>query len=320
MPAGAVLAAALFGGAVPAGAATYYVSKSGSSDANPCTEALPCKTLYRGLSRLALGDTLVIRAGVYAEGLSNRPTGGGASWAEAVTVMAAPGEEVVIKPPSGNPAYFSGSASQYIVLSGLVLDAGNGGYFNTVVFEGGANHIRVTDSEIRAGAAGCVKLGPSDGGHHEFVRVKVHQCGAPGGAQSGFNIWSSHNIIDNAAVYDSTGSNIQILGGAGNNIIRFTEVYSSVTGYGIDMNGGTGNIAHNNIARDNARSGLRIDYSATGAAAIQNTVHTNGEYGIYNGSGSTGASLINNICYGNRLANLKDSGTGTVKQANLPSP
>jgi hypothetical protein len=313
----ALLAAVLCAAPGRAEAATFAVAKTGS-DGNPCTEALPCKSLSRGVSFLAPGDTLVVHAGVYTDLLSNRPAGGGASWAEAMTIAGAPGEEVVIKPGSGNPVYFSGASTRYIVLSGLVLDAGSGGYFNTVVLEKGANHIRFVDSEIRNGVAGCIKLGASDGGYHEFIRVRVHGCGSPTGG-SGFNIYSGSNVIDHAVVYDNFGTNIVTQGTSGGNVIRFSEAYGSVTGYGIDLTGGIGNIAHNNILRDNARSGLRIGW-ATGVAALQNTIRSNGEYGISNISSSSGASIINNICYDNVLGDLMDTGVGTIRKANLPAP
>ena len=49
-----------------AGQNTYYVSTTGD-DANNCTQALPCKTIARGINAAQTGDTVMVLAGVYHE-------------------------------------------------------------------------------------------------------------------------------------------------------------------------------------------------------------------------------------------------------------
>ena len=71
-PAVAVIGLVLFGGS--AQAATYYVAKNGN-DGNSCAQARsvtsPRQTLEQAVGCLTAGDTLLVRAGVYAESLNN---------------------------------------------------------------------------------------------------------------------------------------------------------------------------------------------------------------------------------------------------------
>lgn len=59
-------AALAFGAAVLLSGTTYYVSPSGS-DANPCTQSAPCKTITKALSAAGSGDSVSVDAGVYRE-------------------------------------------------------------------------------------------------------------------------------------------------------------------------------------------------------------------------------------------------------------
>ena len=63
---GVLLGTLAFAGSLPsaAGAATYYVSPSGS-DANPCSIALPCREIRRPLTFVGAGDTILAADGTY---------------------------------------------------------------------------------------------------------------------------------------------------------------------------------------------------------------------------------------------------------------
>ena len=69
-------------------AASYYVAKQGA-DANTCTQAqsvsTPKLTMSSGASCLKPRDTLFVKAGLYAEQLSN-VIPSGTSWTSPVTV------------------------------------------------------------------------------------------------------------------------------------------------------------------------------------------------------------------------------------------
>ena len=126
-------------------AATYYVSKDGN-DSNPGTQTLPYLTINHGVSRMVAGDTLLVRAGVYAESLVyNVPSG--TSWTNKVRIAAYPGENVTMRPTSGlSVLRLAGSASsggnvgetKYIEFDGIHLDGSGGITHDVVKLESGA--------------------------------------------------------------------------------------------------------------------------------------------------------------------------------------
>src|SRR3954471_23085067 len=72
--------------------ATYYVSPSAGSDANPGTSAAPFATLQHAADRVGAGDTVVAQAGTYDAGFVlgwDTPTAGTA--ADPIRFLADPG-------------------------------------------------------------------------------------------------------------------------------------------------------------------------------------------------------------------------------------
>src|SRR5438876_12151617 len=115
----------------------FYVSPSGN-DSNNGSIGSPFATVAKGVSVLTPGATLYLRAGTYPEALAANAIPGGTSWAKPVTVSAYPGETAILQPPAGSARCltFSSSASQYIQVIGLVLDAINCGF----------DCVKITDS------------------------------------------------------------------------------------------------------------------------------------------------------------------------------
>src|SRR5215831_16855854 len=130
-------------------AATYYVSTAGA-DANTCTQAqqltTPKRTIVNGASCLKPGDTLFVRAGVYAEQLSN-VIPSGTSWTSPATVAAYFGEVVTVQPATGASGVlaFTGPNQAYIVIDGMVVDCVNAST-NCVSIQQGAHHIKIKNS------------------------------------------------------------------------------------------------------------------------------------------------------------------------------
>src|SRR5688500_1168393 len=60
-------AALLWMAAAAAQAATYYVATTGSDSTGDGSAAKPLKSIGAGLARMAGGDTLIVRAGVYED-------------------------------------------------------------------------------------------------------------------------------------------------------------------------------------------------------------------------------------------------------------
>jgi hypothetical protein len=133
-------------------AANYYVSKAGA-DANSCPQAqsvsTPKLTISSGASCLKPGDTLFVKAGLYAEQLSN-VIPSGTSWTSPVTVAAFFGDEVTIQPATGASSViaFSGPNQAYIVIDGMIVDCVNAST-NCVSIQQGAHHIKIKNSEVK---------------------------------------------------------------------------------------------------------------------------------------------------------------------------
>ena len=90
---------------------TYVVQKTGSSDSNPCTAAAPCLTINKGISKLASGDTLLVRAGVYTEVITDYAGHAGyavvpppgTSWANPTTIKCESSRACTLRIPAGHP-------------------------------------------------------------------------------------------------------------------------------------------------------------------------------------------------------------------------
>jgi hypothetical protein len=74
---------------IPDGALYVDQNHVSANDSNPCTAALPCKTIVGGLSKAVSGSTVVVKAGIYYE----EPQILNAS---NITLMAAPNERVIV--------------------------------------------------------------------------------------------------------------------------------------------------------------------------------------------------------------------------------
>jgi parallel beta-helix repeat protein len=298
----------------------YYVATNGNDD-DPGTETQPFRTLTHGVSVLTPRDTLYVMSGTYAEALlDNIPPG--ASWSAPITVAAAPGHTVALKPDSGAGwvLHFQGP-QQYIVIDGLSLDASNVTYEAAKITEGGgqgaAHHIRIQNCEIKnsPGNGIFVKWAYAN----EFINLNVHHNGTTK-LDHGLYIKSSGNLIQGSMVHNNAGNAIQLyndLGGVDNNIVRDNQIYGN-GGRGMVLSSGAGNSAYNNIIWGNRRGGITINYGTapTNTAVYNNTLCANGQLGIYVGPESVGAVIRNNILYQNG-GGIIDAGANTVSDHNL---
>jgi parallel beta-helix repeat protein len=330
-------------------AATYYVAKTGSNS-NTCTQAqslaTPKLTIVSGVTCLAPGDTLHIRAGTYAEFISTIP--GGTSWSAPVTVAGYPEETVTLTPSGSNPiVHFGGQgfAQRYIILDNLVLDGlagytmgnpastGAHGVFIDGVFSR-ADHIRVQNSEIKRTRLSGIFTGtsPTDplaGAFNEFKNLQVHHCGnsanLPGSAAipQGYYINSASNVVEHNDVYANASGGIYVFNSvrieANNNIIRYNRSHNNVRESGILLSTGANNIAYNNLVYDNGYAGIAVDYNASNAKVYNNTVYGNAVRGISLGGSTSNALVRNNIVFNNPTNTADNGGTGNVFSNNLTS-
>ncbi len=110
---------------IPAGAADYYVSTSGS-DANAGSQALPFRTIAKGLATAQAGDVVLVRGGTYVE----RPSFPRSGTAPApITLRSFPGESPILE------------------MASLTVPAGNGD--EAVIRITNKSHITVQGFTIR---------------------------------------------------------------------------------------------------------------------------------------------------------------------------
>jgi hypothetical protein len=320
----------------------YYVSIAGS-DKNSGTQAQPFRTISKGVSVLKPGDTLYIHGGTYTEALRN-VIPSGTSWDSPVTVAAYPGEEVILRPGSGQDVIkIQDNNPAYIVVDGLILDGT--GTTAAAVFISAANgpltvphHIRVKNCEIKNAREQGIMVYSAlsqvrQADHNEFINVKIHDIGKSK-YHHGFYLNTSHNLIDHCQVWNVYGIGIQIYktGGRGglscnDNTIRCCKIHdtgldkSDVTA-GIVITVGNGNLICNNLIWNNY-NGVQIDTGATNTKVYNNTICKSfGDAGIRNGypnpPGARGTIILNNILYQNKNGNkILDYGPHTFADYNL---
>lgn len=340
-------------------ATTYYVAKTGN-DSNPGTEFSPFRNIKHGVSSLSAGDTLYVKAGTYYESILSWKTTipNGTSWSNPVTVAANPGDTVTIHPSSGSGFFWViDGMAKYLIIDGFIVDGG----FNGFKFSNNSRFIRVQNSEIKNTSQNCIMvsvcMGCSNAGevpnktYHEFINLKVHDSGSPEVPKHAIYISTGHNLLESSEIYNASGYGAHFYKNTFNNvnynIIRNNTFHDNntagVSGCGLILSSGKGNVAYNNvfygnirglctayrttdamlynnIAYQNDKFGLYIGAGSDHTQAFNNTVYHNGIYGIFVGDGSRDAVIRNNIAYKNKTADIyqePNDQTGTAASHNF---
>lgn len=303
--------------------ATYYVATTGSNS-NPGTIGSPFLTVAKGLSVMVSGDTLYIRAGTYAEdidsGSQTIPTG--TSWSNAPLISAYNNETVILRGTVG----LWHSYIQYVIFNGIIFDPQNNGVNQVFYTDGGANHVRVQNCEIKNGShQGFGLFADGIGGFHEIINCSVHNNGSTGGLDHGFYLHESNCLIERCTIYSNWASGIQLYPGPSNVVIRRNLIYNNAVG-GNSPNGdafgivshGSGHLIYNNIVRDHANANSAI-YLRDGFQGVYNNTIYNAPNGITVGSGADGSGTIikNNIIYSTGTS--INGGGNATKSNNLTS-
>lgn len=293
---------------------TYYVSTDGS-DSNPGTEAQPFHTISKGISVLGPGDTLYVKSGTYAENLSSFPSG--TSWDAPVTIAAYPGDEVTVRPPSGDKvAYFSDC--HHVVLDGFILDGVNVSD-NVAKITGGSHHIRIQYCELHNAPASGIQVATGID-YNDLLYLNVHDNGTTD-FDHGIYVEGSNNLIDHCQIHHNSGWGVHVYNSRSsahvdNNTVSNNTIYDNAAvgdrGRGIILGSGSGNLAYNNLIWGN-NGGIQIAYNgATDTEVYNNTIHDNDSYGIEIDDSSTDAIIRNNIIYQNGSQAISDNGSGTI--------
>jgi Right handed beta helix region len=303
--------------------ATYYVTQAQSVS----TAKL---TIAAGLGCMAGGDTLVIRAGTYAEFINgNQIVSGKGSWDTATTIKAAPGEIVTLRPTTGggggDAVWIYGRS--YVIVDGLIIDATNvpvQGVRINVNGSTGSSFIRIVNSEIKnVRNSNCIGAA---GKNIEIINNKIHDCGSTK-LDHGIYFNGDNNLAEGNEIYNSAGYGIHQYSSNGtdsydNNIIRYNYVHhngdiGTSTGSGILIGSGTNNMVYGNIVTHNVAHGIQVGYnSTTNSAVYNNTSYANRLSCITILSSSTGAKIKNNLCLLNSRNEINNSGMSTIHAKN----
>ncbi len=317
-------------------AATYYVATTGS-DSNAGTESAPFRTIAKGSQALAAGDTLYMRAGTYKETMLHKQEGfkftSGISPSAMTRYAAYPGEErkVIIRPTNKVPMLlYLASDSAYIEIRGITFDGTNTtslgilglGYSGDQLHD--THHIRFINNETFGGHSLGIR-----GVNNELIGNHIHHS-------KGYGVYASGNnmLIEGNIIHDTGGYGIHLYKSGdnpSNNIVRNNVFYNNGYEFYHSSNptvkrqtptvviNGTNNQFYNNIIHK-SYGGISVGYGANDILVANNTVYGTDTEGIEIVSkygGSRGARIINNIVYGNRGAQITNTGTNTTLQNNL---
>lgn len=332
-------------------ATTYYTSTAGD-DRRDCATAqnisTPKRSINAGVACLSAGDTLLVRAGTYNEGLSSVPSG--TSWSVAVRIAAYPSETVWLQPTSsGTSAGGIGSViwldcnCHYIEFDGINVNStalvGTPIWFST---NNGNNphHIRYKNAEVSVGASGGsagIALGAHTAigatGSNEVQHVTIHGGGT--GALCGYQCASGgvyvegpNNLVEDCDIYDTGGWAVQIYNSSGDspdtNIIRRNRLHDITRRGDIGQMWGVLVSGNNNQVYDNLIYGIGtsgagdgIDlYSGTGHLVANNTIYNvvNRAFDVCSGCASN--TIRNNIAY-QYGTSIRDNSSGITQDHNL---
>ena len=318
----------------------YYVATNGS-DSNTGTLQNPFRTITRGLSVVAAGDTLYIRGGTYP-GINNYITRipSGTSWNNPITIAAYLGESVTL---SGNHPGVSATIAlqadnlQYVSFENLIVDAASVATEAISINQPASgntsatpHHIRFKNMEVKNALHNCVQVNGYS--HHNwFTGGNYHDCGLanptlPLGTNKyhGFYSADSDSIYENLQIYNIVGRDFMQPYSwgmhfynsnppcANRNIIR--SIYAHKTA-GILVWCGDSNMVYNNIVSGGIY-GFSVGGGATNTKVYNNTVYNNSSTGI-DTANSTGTIIKNNIIYQNGGGAVNNAGVSVIISNNL---
>jgi hypothetical protein len=283
----------------------FYVSPLGD-DANPGTELSPWRTIQKAIDSLAPGQRAFVRAGVYEENVLYDPThghGAEGTAANPITVRNYPGERPVLRPALVSPWYPLRLKGSYFRFQGFVVeDASTDGAVNVFITDegssGGADHIEVSDCEIRdAQRSSGIFVHWQDVHHIQLLRNRVHDNNEAGVQHQGIYLESSDSVIANNVVYNHT------------------------RGFGIQVRspsapGPSNVLIANNTTVDNSIGGIVVEHTAVNVKVVNNV-------SAFNGTGMLGYFSVedhpldplgggneawNNLLFGNRTSIVNTRG------------
>jgi Right handed beta helix region len=305
--------------------ATYYVAKTGS-DSNACTGAqsasTPKLTIKAGLACLKGGDTLIIKAGTYKEGIPIKTIPSGTSNSSHTIIRAATGETVVINGVANNAGVMLIYSRSFITFDGIIFDGSS--VPGHVVYIGrgstsdpASTYIKMQNCTVRNSRYNSGILAghnQKDGVSCKLSFIKTSAYGNGNDSQDhGIYIVCRDVTVDGGSYYDNSGHGVHVFaqsqsGATNNALIKGVRAYGNGS-YGIGLYSGSNLMAYNNLIYGNAIStssgGIAVRYGATGAKVYNNTVYNNRGVGIR--VTENPATIKNNIIYQNSSTPISDT-------------
>ena len=304
--------------------ATFYVAKTGS-DSNACTGAqsasTPKLTIKAGLACLKGGDTLIIKAGTYTEGIPYYTIPSGISNGSHTTIRAATAKTVILNGVAKAAGVMFVHSRSFITFDGIIFDGANAP--GHVVYIGRAStsnpastFIRMQNCVVRNGRYSGILAGQNQttGVSCKLSFINTNAYGNGDDNQDhGIYVTCRDVTLDGGSYYNNAGHGVhafvQSQSSATNNLlIKNIRAYGNGS-YGIGLYSGSNLRAYNNLIYGNGISGtgsggIAARYSATGAKIYYNTIYKNTGFGIR----VTGnpATVTNNIVYLNSSSAVSD--------------
>lgn len=281
------------------------------------------------------GDTLIIKAGTYTEGVAQNAIPSGTANAR-TTIQSATGETVIINGTNSIGDAFSIYDRSYITIDGLIID----GHRLRIGGAGPAysHFIRVHNTTIRnhldgsALSQSCVTYqGPGGSSSNWwFKNVTIHDCGPTTG--HGLYIGSKDSLFENITIHDTAGHCVHQYADSGlginNNIIRKVRMYNCGQ-WGAGIYAGNDTQFYQNIIYDfgtvATAGGIRVGTGFSNGKADRAKIWNNT---IYSGTGTcvtvtatypTDTQVKNNLCLQNSNNIISNSGVSTIQATNVTS-
>ena len=278
---------------LPAAAATYYVSPSGNDSAVGSRSA-PFRTVQRGIKALKASDTLILRAGTYAEGDLTPPSGvAGAP----TTIRAEAGERPILQPNNraiDTIILFLADRS-HITIDGLILDGGSPSGERVTQFpvatQRGTSHLALLNSEVRRSRGTCVHV---QGSHWTIRNNHIHHCGLDPKYDHGIYFAGDQSVIANNRFDHNSAYDIQNYPRGEAN--TYDSNVFTASGGGVTLPTGSHHRFVNNLIYDTA---LRL---------------TRGEHGVQGFGPNT--VVEGNILVNNGLVTINENDRGGVIRGN----
>ena len=270
------------------------------------------------------GDTLIVNAGTYGEGLMNTLPSGSES--SPTLARAATGEPVTLSLTSGGDtfglAFYDGAGKHHITVDGLHIQCNNGLCHDGIYVGSSNHHITIKNLSIKGPYVQGVAHFFGNDVTYDNVEIDGTQagnyCRFDGGGDGycqGFYIKGDRVTVINSNSHHNQGYGIQytnepdtgIWGGV-DGVIQNNRFHHNTVGLLTSYSGP--HLIANNLMYNNTNDGILVAGSTT--RILNNSVYGNGTAGIRANS-TSGYTVRNNALRGNGTPEIQgDFGSATV--------